>query len=78
MLVNTAGQTESRFYQFASICAVGAGRGQNARPGRTGSQHEADVNVTDDRGRKKAGLRRILKNAVLVIIIIDAMYRRVS
>jgi hypothetical protein len=24
-------------------------------------QHEADVNVTDDGGRKKAGLRRITK-----------------
>lgn len=30
-------------------------------PGRTGTQHEADVIVTDDRGRNKAGLRRFLK-----------------
>ena len=30
-------------------------------PRRTGTQHEADVIVTDDGGRKKAGLRRVLK-----------------
>jgi hypothetical protein len=28
-------------------------------PGGTGTQHEADVIVTDDRGRKKARMRRI-------------------
>ena len=36
-------------------------------PRRTGTQHEADVIVTDDGGRKKAGLRRILKMPFQII-----------
>lgn len=57
-------KTERKVNSTTSICVKIRARSQrmHARaPRRTRTQHEADVIVIDDGGRKKAGLRRILE-----------------